>query len=53
VSQTMAHSLLGVSHYIVTSICSGKEVFSRAEMKTHRCVRRAKDYSQAGSSGTR
>ncbi len=34
---------LRVSDYIETSIYSGKDVFSTAEMKTHRCVRRAKD----------
>jgi len=33
-------SLLRVSDYIETSIYSGKGVFGRAEMKTHRCVRR-------------
>ena len=43
--------LLRVSEYIVTSICSGKGVFNKAEMKTHRCVRRAKDGFQAESSG--
>jgi len=28
-------------------------VFNKAEMKTHRCVLRAEDYSQAESSGAR
>jgi hypothetical protein len=53
VSQTSAISLLRVSDYIVISIYSGKDVFNRAAIKTHRCMRRAKDYSQAESSGTR
>ena len=31
--------LLSVSDYIVISICSGKDEFSKAEMETHRVVR--------------
>ena len=46
-------SLTGVSNYILIFIYSGKDVFSRAEMKTHRCVRRAENDSQAESGGTR
>jgi hypothetical protein len=48
-----AFLLLRVSDYIVISVYSGKDVFNRAEMKTHRCARRAKDGSQAESSGAR
>ena len=40
-------SLLRLTDYIEISIYSGKDVFSRAEMKTHRCVRRARDGAQA------
>ena len=29
----------------MSSLYSGKDVFSKAEMKTHRCARRAKDGS--------
>ena len=46
-------ALLRVSNYIETSIYSGKDVFSKAEVKTHHCVRRAKDSRQAESSGAR
>ena len=52
-SNERAFLLMGVSNYIVIYMYSGKDVFSRAEMKAHRCVRRAEDDSQAGSSGTR
>ncbi len=46
-------SLLRVSDYIETSIYSGKNTYSTAEMKSHRCVDRAKDGPQAESSGAR
>ena len=39
--------LLRVSDYILISIYSGKGVFNKAEMKTHRCMRPAKDGFQA------
>jgi hypothetical protein len=42
-----------VSNYISVCICSEKDVFSRAEMKTHRCVRRTKDGTQVESSEVR
>ena len=44
-------SLLRVSEYIETSMCSGKDVFSKAEMKSHYCVGRAKDDPQAEKGG--
>jgi len=48
VSQTRANFFffwLGVPDHILISISSGKDMFNKAEMKTHRCVRRAEDYS--------
>lgn len=43
--------MMRVSESIIKSISSGKEVFNKAEMKSHRCVRRAKDGSEAESGG--